>query len=251
MNELKIALAKLSATERTIKVFFRNDDVDVDEPTLRQLLKLFSASNIPLTLAVIPGRLTEACVALLNEFDRAKFELHQHGWQHVNHEPTGRKCEFGSSRSFDQQLKDISAGQQRMDEAFGQSWARVFTPPWNRCTEETYRALDQLGFAALSKDNSKPPVTSYTFRELSVTFDLYRWKGAPTMKTPEQVFSELAAQVNELDTIGIMLHHKVMDAAAFALLEELIETLLACPNAQFHTFQSLLCTQPPDIRNCR
>ena len=38
MNELKIALAKLSATERTIKVFFRNDDVDVDEPTLRQLL---------------------------------------------------------------------------------------------------------------------------------------------------------------------------------------------------------------------
>lgn len=242
MNELKNVLANLETGERTLKVFFRNDDVDVDEPTLRQLLSTFRSLKTPLDLAVIPGRLTESCVALLKEHDRSQFGLHQHGWQHVNHETSGRKCEFGISRSYDQQLNDIARGQQRMDEAFGQSWPRIFTPPWNRCTEETYRVLDQLGFEGLSKDNSKPLVTGYGFREISVIFDLYRWKGEPAMKSPENVSGELVAQINELDIIGIMLHHKVMDAAAFAFLEQLIETLRACPNVRFQTIQSLLRT---------
>ena len=242
MNELKNALAKLETDNRTINVFFRNDDVDVDEPALRQLLYTFWSLKTPLNLAVIPGLLTEACAALLKEYDRAQFDLHQHGWRHINHETTGRKCEFGVSRSYARQFKDIARGRQRMDEAFMQSWSRVFTPPWNRCTEDTYRALDQLGFEALSKDSGKPPVTGYRFREISVTFDLYRWKGEPAMKSPENVFSELAAQVNELDIVGIMLHHKVMDASAFAFLEQLLETLSNCPNVRFHTFQSLLRT---------
>lgn len=240
MNELENALAKLETSNRVLKVFFRNDDVDVDEPTLRQLLSSFESLNAPLDLAIIPGRLTDQCIALLEGFDRSQFGVHQHGWQHANHETAGRKCEFGISRSYDQQLNDIASGQQRMNEAFGQSWSRVFTPPWNRCTGETHRALNQLGFEALSKDSSKPPVTVYGIREISITFDFYRWKGEPAMKSPENVFAELAAQVNELGTLGIMLHHKVMDAAAFAFLRLLIETLRACPNVQFHTIQSLL-----------
>ncbi len=240
MNELEAALAKIETSERTLNVFFRNDDVDADEQTLRQLLSSFESLNAPLDLAVIPGRLTESCVALLEEYDRSQFGLHQHGWQHLNHETTGRKCEFGVSRSYDEQLDDIARGQRRMNKAFGQNWLPVFTPPWNRCTEETYRTLDQLGFEALSIDNGKPPISGYGFREISVTFDLYRWKGEPAMKSPESVFSELAIQVNYLDTIGIMLHHKVMDAAAFSFLEQLLETLSNCPNVRFHTFQGLL-----------
>lgn len=242
MNELEMALSKLKASERIINVFFRNDDVDVDEPALRQLLATFTELKAPLNLEVIPGRLMETCVALLKEYSRSQFELHQHGWQHISHETVDRKCEFGASRSYEQQLNDIARGQQRMNEAFGQSWSRVFTPPWNRCTEETYRALDQLGFEGLSKDSSKPLVTGYRFREISVTFDLYRWKGEPAMKSPENVFGELAVQVRKLDTVGIMLHHKVMDAVAFAFLQQLTETLRACPNVRFHTIQNLLHT---------
>jgi len=60
------------------------------------------------------------------------------------------------------------------------------------------------------------------------------------MKSPESIIEELATQMNELDTIGIMLHHKVMDSTAFSLLERLIETLRIYPGVRFHTFQSLL-----------
>ena len=240
MDKLESALAKLKASERTLDVFFRNDDVDTDETTLRQLIYTFWKLKIPLNLEVIPGRLTDSCVALLKKYDRSRFELHQHGWQHINHEIAGRKCEFGFSRSYEQQLNDIARGQQRMNDAFGQSWSRVFTPPWNRCTEKTYHVLNQLGFEGLSKDSSKLPITGYKFREISITFDLYSWKIEPTMKLPENIFSELAGQVDELGRIGIMLHHKVMDATAFTFLERLIEAFSNCPSVRFHTLQTLL-----------
>lgn len=49
MNELKNALAKLETDSRTINVFFRNDDVDADEPALRQLLYTFWSLKTPLS----------------------------------------------------------------------------------------------------------------------------------------------------------------------------------------------------------
>jgi peptidoglycan/xylan/chitin deacetylase (PgdA/CDA1 family) len=166
--------------------------------------------------------------------------LNQHGWRHVNHELEGRKCEFGASRSYERQLEDIARGRRRMNEAFGNGWSPVFTPPWNRCTEETFRALDQLGYAALSKSRGKQPVPGYKFREISITLDLYRWEGEPAMKSPEVIVDELVTQMDELKTIGIMLHHKVMDSTAFLLIERMIETLRIYPGVRFHTFQSLL-----------
>ena len=41
------------------------------------------------------------------------------------------------------------------------------------------------------------------------------------------------------DRIGIMLHHKVMDADAFGFLDRLLAELRRYPFVHFHTFQSL------------
>jgi hypothetical protein len=241
MNERLInALEESRAEARVIDIFFRDDDVDEDEDSLRLLLDLFLALRTPVNLEVIPGSLTEAAIRMLRRYPPSLVELNQHGWRHVNHEREGRKCEFGASRSYEQQLEDIANGRRRMDEAFGDGWSPVFTPPWNRCAEVTFRALDQLGYAALSKSNDEHPATGYKFREISITFDLYRWKGEPAMKSPESIIEELATQINELDTIGIMLHHKVMDSTAFSLVKRLIETFRIYPGVRFHTFQSLV-----------
>ena len=94
-----------------------------------------------------------------SEGDSGRAILNQHGWRHVNHERAGRKCEFGASRGYEQQLEDIANGRRRMNEAFGDGWSPVFTPPWSRRAEETFRALDQLGFAALSKSHDGRPAT--------------------------------------------------------------------------------------------
>jgi O6-methylguanine-DNA--protein-cysteine methyltransferase len=239
MDSLKSALARQTAP---LRIFFRNDDVDEDEASLRRLLRLFLEQNTPINLGVIPGRLTAACAELLAESVGAApafFELNQHGWRHQNHEREGRKCEFGASRTYAEQLADITLGQERMTEAFGRNWFPVFIPPWNRCTEETLRAIDHLGFRALSAKQGRSVVTGYRFEEISITLDIYRWNGGARMKSPEEIAGELIPQFSRQQPIGVVLHHKVMDDQAFFFLGLLLDTLAAHPAVSFHTFQSL------------
>ena len=243
LAQLCVALDDLQARRRTVNIFFRDDDVDEDEPSLRKLLGTLIGLEVPINLQIIPARLTDEAIGLLQEAHARRpdlLELNQHGWQHVNHEPKGRKCEFGASRRFEQQLADIALGREVLEQAFGSAFSTVFTPPWNRCTEDTYRALDQLEFLALSKLRGKESVTGYGFCELSVTLDLFRWKGGAVIKAPDEFIGELIVQLHELDTVGIKLHHKVMDDAALMLLRMVLNELRRSDAVRFHTFQSLL-----------
>ncbi len=243
--QLESALQQRAQQAAPLHLFFRDDDVDEDEASLRRLLRLFPHAETPINLGVIPGRLTKAATSLLIEYKQQHpqlIELNQHGWQHTNHERSGKKCEFGPSRSFDEQLADLVAGQACMNEAFGQAWFPVFIPPWNRCTEATARALDQLGFRALSRDRSQSGFVGYQFCELPVTLDLarYHWRAGGAMRPLEELAQALAQQIAAADTIGVMLHHKVMDDDAFALLADLLQLFKHSPNVARHTFQSLL-----------
>ncbi len=238
MNWLE--LRQTLAASPPVNVFFRDDDVDEDEPTLRRLLDLFAQKNVPVILGVIPATLTEAGSKLLAQ-SSAPIEIVQHGWQHVNHELTGRKCEFGNSRSFAEQLEDIARGQARMNEAFGKHWFPAFIPPWNRCTAQTHQALDQLGFRALSQlRTDAPPITGFSFQEISVTLDLYRWKDGATLKPQEELLQAISQQFMQSQPIGIMLHHKVMSDEAFLFLEQLLDELRQSSAVRFHRFGSLL-----------
>jgi peptidoglycan/xylan/chitin deacetylase (PgdA/CDA1 family) len=238
-REWREALAQLEQSGRQLNVFFRDDDIDEDEATLHSLLDAFAENAAPLCLAVIPAKLKHETVKRLHAQPAELVELHQHGWQHVNHETEGRKCEFGVSRNFEQQLNDIARGQARMDEAFGARWMRAFTPPWNRCTDATREALHALGFAVLSQDGGHTRATGYQFREISISIDLHRWKGEPAMKSPESFLAEAAGQIAERDTLGVLMHHKVMDATAFAFVREWVATLRECTSVRFHTLASL------------
>lgn len=243
LARLKSALALRQQQDTPLRLFFRNDDVDEDEPSLWRLLKLFLQRNAPINLGVIPGRLTEACGELLAQSVNsapALIELNQHGWRHINHEREGRKCEFGPSRTYEEQLADIAQGQSQMNEAFGPRWFPVFIPPWNRCAEGVYRALDQLGFRALSAKPGNSVVTGYRFKEISITLDLYRWRGGACMKPSEDIVDDLITQLSRQQTIGVMLHHKVMDERAFSFLGSMLDTFASYPIVRFHTFQSLL-----------
>lgn len=247
LARLKSALARRGQQAAPLRIFFRNDDVDEDEATLRRLLRFFLERETPINLGVIPGRLTAACAELLAQSIGAApelFELNQHGWLHLNHEREGRKCEFGPGRTYDAQLADIAQGRERMTEAFGHNWFPVFVPPWNRCTDETRRALDHLGFRALSAKRGGATGTGYRFEEISITLDLYRWNDGASLKSPEEIVDGLIAQLSRQQVIGVMLHHKVMDERAFSILGSLLDTLASHPTVRFHTFQSLLRQEP-------
>ena len=233
--------------EKPVDLFLRDDDVEEDEETQRHLIDISLSRGVPLNLEVIPGRLTKATIRLLKEHKRSYaplLELHQHGWMHVNHEANGRKCEFGPSRTREQQLADIAQGKTLLEEAFQSYFFPAFTPPWNRCTEATFAALDELGFAVLSRDRDpenpdSEDVTTHHFREIPITLDLFRWRDGARLKSPDDIIRAIISQIGRNDRIGIMLHHKVMDADAFGFLDRLLAELRRYPFVHFHTFQSL------------
>lgn len=245
--ELTAALESCQADDRRIDIFFRDDDVDKDEESLRRLLDLFVRRNVPLNLAVIPGCLTDSAVSYLVQTCSAHpelIELNQHGWRHVNNEREGRQCEFGVSRTFDQQLSDIALGKAKMTSAFGDMWFPVFVPPWNRCTEETFRALDRLDFLVLSRNEVGAPAVGHKFREISISLDLYQWRGGAAMRQIEAILEDLILQITQREWTGVMLHHKVMSDEAFSFVDLLLETLIQYRNIRYHTFKRLLELAP-------
>ncbi len=253
-RRLEPFLEKMGEENKKIDLFLRNDDVDNDEETLQHLFDITLARHVPLNLEIIPGVLTDSGIKLLDHHKHLHptlFELNQHGWLHLNHEKEGRKCEFGISRTFDQQWEDISKGKALLEKIFGEKFYPVFTPPWNRCTEETHHVLDRLGFRVFSKDKGERPVTRFSFKEISTTLDLYRWKGKPSMKSPEEIVESLTIQMRETGPVGILLHHKVMNEEAFHFLDALLGLFCRYPNIRFHTFQSLAEATDPEPEDAR
>ena len=233
----------LAARTAPLHVFFRDDDADEDVPPLRRLLELFRQQQTPLNLAVIPGRLTAAgrdCLLQAVEAAPALIELHQHGWQHLNHELAGRKCEFGPSRSFAKQLADIQQGQLRMTEAFGPHWFSAFVPPWNRCTDTTVQALAQLGFRVLSRDRGEASSAHTDVQEIPVTLDLFRWRGGAQLRPVAELVDAFCQQAQSDATIGVLLHHKVMDDAAFTLVEAFLQLCQRFPVVRCQTLSQLV-----------
>src|SRR3989475_12215339 len=78
----------------------------------------------------------------------------------------------------------------------------VFAPPWNRCTGDTLRVLDRLGFRVLSRHKIEAGATGYSFREIPVTLDLYRWKGGVTMASTAELLMNLLCQMRDCHTIA-------------------------------------------------
>ena len=234
--------AAADRASKPVHLFLRDDDINEDEETLRELLDVSLARGVGINLEVIPGTLTDACARLIADHKRFTpdlVQLDQHGWLHTNHELAGRKCEFGPSRSYAQQYDDIARGKALLESTLPELISPVFTPPWNRCTTDTLRVLDELGFTTFSGLRGSIPVTGYRVQEISVTLDLYQWKGGAMLKEPALIIADLIRQIQAGAPIGLLLHHKVMDRRAFAFLDRLLATLRGYAFIQCHTFSSL------------
>ena len=220
-------------------VFFRDDDAGWGDERLWTLLDLFDRRALPVDLAVIPAELRPTLTAELTVRARAGgVHLHQHGLAHVNHEPSGRTCEFGPARSYEAQAADITRGAAILADAFGGLVAPVFTPPWNRCTAVTADVLADTGFAVLSRDSTAGPLPGARIAEVPIAVDWFgsrkrvRW-------TPYELAERLAVAVRGGGPVGIMLHHAVTDDGEFAALSALLALLSTHPGVRATSLTAL------------
>ena len=203
----------LDAAAAPAIICFRDDDAGWDDAALLRLLDRFD--GVPLDVAVIPAALRPPLAAELRARAGPTLRLHQHGLAHANHEPAGRKCEFGAARPRAAQRRDIAAGKERLAELLGATVDPVFTPPWNRCTADTGRCLVELGFELLSRESRAAPFGIRGLHELPVHVD---WVRLPREETGER----LAAAIRAGAPAGVMFHHAEMDARSRRAAAELL-----------------------------
>jgi hypothetical protein len=226
MSWLDPVQAALDAAPAPVDVFFRDDDAGWRDDRLLALLDLFDEHALPLDLAVIPAALGNALAAELRARAGPLLGLHQHGFAHRNHEPGGRKHEFGPSRTHAEQCRDIERGAGRLRKLLGDAVdGSIFTPPWNRCTHVTARCLHELGFATLSRESRAEPFGVPGLGELPVHVDWCRLEAL-------EIATRLATAIAQPGAAGVMLHHGVTDAAGRARVAELLALVRAHPNAR-------------------
>lgn len=223
LDPLAHALDGLAAP---LDVFFRDDDGGWEDGRLAALIDLFDLHVMPLDVAVIPQALEGAMARELRaRAAHGRLGLHQHGFRHENHEAVGRKCEFGPSRADDVQRHDIACGKARLETLLKGCVDPIFTPPWNRCTPRTPMTLAVLGFRALSRDATATPLQTPGLTQIPVAVDWCKWRGDLPL-----LGETLAREAKTRSTLGVMLHHAVMDDNDRCALEELLSLFRKHPS---------------------
>jgi hypothetical protein len=106
----------------------------------------------------------------------------------------------------------------------GKIFVPVFTPPWNRCDQETLTALQGLGYQALSRSVGVQPAAPAALPEYPVSVDLHTRKE----KDPHQGWQNLLEELREnlaVGFCGVMIHHQRMNYAAYIFLDLLLDKL--------------------------
>lgn len=241
----------LDARQTPLQIFFRDDDAGWDDQRLYALLDCFRAHQIPIDLAVIPQSISQNLAdALLSRWlcNPLLLGLHQHGFSHSNHQLEGRKCEFGSSRNHEQQFRDLLAGKQQLEQLLGSALDKIFTPPWNRCSQVTADSLMQLGFLALSRNVGAAAINVGALQEIPVAIDWcgIKTKSAQPWPAISQAVTEYLQQEHP-EPLGIMLHHAVMDNDDLDHLQTLLKLLYQHPKADCLLMREFLSTSADNL----
>lgn len=193
-------------------LFIRVDDISCLDEVFLKFFHLFKSLNIPIIYGVIPGKLKKDIISFLNKEKKQAphlLDITQHGWKHKNYSTSpSLKYEFGDTRNFIQQKKDIYCGLRKMQRVFKNNFTPAFIPPFHGFNESTLRIIDLLEIPIFSNGRS-PIKISHTFLNLStiISLNTYSNKGTPLPKQKKLLIRELFIAINSTDKlIGILLH---------------------------------------------
>jgi len=206
-------------------IWWRDDDAGPDCPELERLLALARQFELPLALAVVPAWLEQEAATRIT--DIAGISVLQHGWAHADHAAAGeKKIELGGDRDRGRLFADLGRGRERLATAFGTRFLPVMVPPWNRIAGDVEAALPDLGYRGISTFHRRPAAAVPGLHRIDTHLDLVDWRARRHLTAAEALERlEGLLATGDAGPIGLLTHHRVMDGAAFAELERLLERL--------------------------
>jgi hypothetical protein len=114
----------------------------------------------------------------------------------------------------------------------------IFTPPWNRCTAATGSAVLAAGLSVLSSESHATRLAAHGLAEVPVSVDWFA-RGRGTRLTRGELGSRLAERARPGGSVGVLLHHALMDAAERADLGALLALLTRADTARVATIAEL------------
>jgi hypothetical protein len=230
-----------AGSQEPVAVFFRADDVAVPGKQFRELVDVFSRYRVPLSMAVVPAWLTAARWKSIQRLCNQNAKLwcfYQHGWQHMNHEPTGKKQEFGPARTTVEIEHDLMQGRERLMFLMQDVFFPAFTPPWNRCSKEALNVLQTSECQAISRSRGAYPPAPAGMPDFQVNVDLHTRKERTAALGWKNLYAELATGIAD-GFCGIMIHHQCMNDNALAFLEGLLERMVTMDTFCFYHLKGL------------
>lgn len=218
------------AAGRRATLWCRDDDACRDSPALQRLLEIARAAGVPIALAVIPAALGRDLVEAVTRSGIAT--VLQHGYAHRNHAPPqSRKWELGSHRPAGVTLAELEQGLGALRASFGEQFAPVLVPPWNRIDASVVARLAEVGFHGLSCLGPRAaarPVAGIA--QCNVHVDLIAWRrdrafigvAAAVERLAEHLRARRGGSVDALEPSGILTHHLDMSAAGWQFLADLM-----------------------------
>ncbi len=223
-------------------LWWRDDDAVEPSPALARLLALAEARDLPLALAVIPARASEALAQWLKAHP-VRPALLQHGYAHRNHAADSeKKAELGAQRPANAVLEELARGRGRMTALFGETWAPVLVPPWNRIAEHLVPELAGLGYRGLSTHGPRAAATPAPgLVQVNTHLDIMHWPPPRGFLGEAESLEVLIAQLrarrlgeaDATEPTGLLTHHPAHDEPAWAFLEALLGRLAEHPAARF------------------
>ena len=208
---------------RTPDFWWRDDDATKPTPELRRLLALSAKSGAPLALAVIP------LAAVPELFAELSASVLMHGTDHRNRAAAReKKTEFAQSEDEEVALARLANGRARLAALAGPAFVPVLAPPWNRFKQSLVPRLASVGLRGLSRYGAR---TMGERLEVNTHVDIIDWRGSRgfcgEQAVLEMVVMHLSARRNgkadAAEPTGLLTHHAVHDAAAWAFLEHLFD----------------------------
>ncbi|MCA2432856.1 polysaccharide deacetylase family protein [Rhizobium leguminosarum] len=241
-DPLRRELDRWQAAGRVARFWLRDDDAVEPTQALETLIALAGQSEVPLTLAVIPGLTGEALAVRLAE--ETSVTVAVHGWSHTNHAgPQAKKQELGGERPAEVVLGELDEGFRLLQRLHPARMVPVLVPPWNRIDPALIPALPGLGFAALSvygRANQGGPVPL-----LNTHVDVIDWHGTRGGRREADLVTELVAELRHRfagsdEPVGVLTHHLVHDAATWNFLSALFAVTGRHPAVRWSSASELL-----------